>query len=79
MSCCACCFAASDHFDDAIHECEVARDLQSGNSSAELELARTYGAKADHAGALTGMRMVGRIRDSFEKAVQPGQRRTWMP
>ncbi len=63
-------FRSTDHFDDAIHECEVARDLQSGNSIAELELARTYGAKADHAGALTGMRMVGRIRDSFEKAVR---------
>ncbi len=63
-------FRSINHFDDAIRECEAARDLQSGNSSAELELARTYGAKADHAGALTGMRMVGRIRDSFEKAAQ---------
>ena len=63
-------FRSTNHFDDAIHECEAARDLQSGNSNAELELARAYGAKADHAGALTGMRMVGRIRDSFEKAAQ---------
>ncbi len=63
-------FRSINHFDDAIHECEAARDLQSGNSAAELELARAYGAKADHAGALTGMRMVGRIRDSFEKAAQ---------
>ena len=59
-----------DRFDDAVHECEAARDLQSGNSGYSLELARSYGAKADHAGALTGMRMVGRIRDSFERAAQ---------
>lgn len=58
------------HYDEAIHECEVASTLQPGSSAAELELARTYGAKADHAGALTGLRMVGRIRDSFEKAAQ---------
>lgn len=59
-----------DRFDDAIRECETAVSLQPGNSGFVLELARSYGAKADHAGALTGMRMVGRIRDSFERAAQ---------
>ncbi len=63
-------YRSIDRFDDAIHECEAARDLQPGNSSALLELARTYGVKADHAGPLTGMRMVGRIRESFEKAAE---------
>ena len=63
-------FRSIDRYDDAIHECEAARDLQSGSSAFWLELARSYGAKADHAGALTGMRMVSRIRDSFEHAAQ---------
>lgn len=63
-------FRSTDHFDEAIHECEIARDLQPNSSAVVLELARTYGAKADHAGALTGMRMVGRIRASFERAAQ---------
>ncbi len=63
-------FRSIDRFDEAVHECEAARDLNPGNSTVTLELARTYGAKADHAGALTGMRMVGRIRDNFEKAAQ---------
>ena len=59
-----------DRFDDAIRECEAARDLQPNSSPIVLELARTYGSKADHSGALTGMRMVGRIRDTFEHAAQ---------
>lgn len=63
-------FRSVDHFDEAVHECEAARDLQPKNSAFVLELARTYGAKAEHAGTLTGMRMVGRIRDNFEHAAQ---------
>lgn len=63
-------YRSIDHFDEAVHECEVARDLEPNNSAITLELARTYGAKAEHAGTLTGMRMVGRIRDSFEHAAQ---------
>ncbi len=63
-------FRSTDHFDDAAHECEAARDLNAGSSAFTLELARTYGAKAAHAGALTGLRMVGRIRESFERAAQ---------
>ncbi len=63
-------FRSVDHEDEAIHECEAARDLMPSSSAFTLELARTYGIKADRSGALTGMRMVGRIRDSFERAVQ---------
>ncbi len=59
-----------DLFEAAVRECETARDLQPSNSDTVLTLARAYGARADHAGALTGMRMVGRIRENFEKAAQ---------
>jgi tetratricopeptide (TPR) repeat protein len=56
--------------DAAISACEAAVSLAPSNSDYALELARVYGNKADHSGALTGMRMVGRIRTNFEKAVQ---------
>lgn len=59
-----------DQYDEAVTACEAAHRIQPGNAVYTLELARAYGAKADHAGALTGMRMVGRIRDNFEAAVR---------
>lgn len=63
-------YGSVDEFDAAIHECEAARDLQPSSSPYVLQLARAYGAKADHAGAFTGMRMVGKIHDNFELAAQ---------
>lgn len=59
-----------DQFDAAIAACETAHTAQPANANYTLELARAYGAKADHAGAFTGMRMVGRIRDTFEAAAR---------
>ena len=59
-----------DQFDEAIAACEAAHNAQPANAAYTLELARAYGAKADHAGAFTGMRMVGRIRDNFEAAAR---------
>lgn len=59
-----------DHFDEAVRACEAAHQAKPTDSNITLELARAYGAKAEHAGALTGLRMVGRIRDAFEAAVQ---------
>jgi tetratricopeptide (TPR) repeat protein len=55
--------------DEAVTECEAAASLAPNNSQYALELARTYGNKADHSGALTGMRIVGKIRANFERAV----------
>lgn len=63
-------FGSIDQFEAAVKECENARDQQPSDSDTVLALARAYGARADHAGALTGMRMVGRIRENFEKSVQ---------
>jgi tetratricopeptide (TPR) repeat protein len=59
-----------DQYDEAISACEAAHNVQPGNANYTLQLARAYGAKADHAGALTGMRMVGRIRENFEAAAR---------
>ncbi|WP_052200173.1 lipopolysaccharide assembly protein LapB [Terriglobus sp. TAA 43] len=59
-----------EDIDHAIQACEAATAAAPNNSTYELELARMYGNKADHSGAFTGMRMVGKIRGAFEKAVQ---------
>jgi len=56
--------------DRAIQACEAAATASPNSSDAMLALARAYGDKADHSGTLTGMRMVGKIRSSFERAVQ---------
>ncbi len=56
--------------DQAVGECEAASAAAPSSSEAALALARAYGDKADHSGALTGMRMVGKIRSNFERAVQ---------
>jgi tetratricopeptide (TPR) repeat protein len=55
--------------DAAISECEAALATDASSDNA-LALARTYGDKASHSGALTGLRMVGKIRGNFERAVQ---------
>ena len=56
--------------DAAVAECEAAAAAAPSNSEYALQLARAYGDKADHSGMLTGMRMVGKIRGSFERAVE---------
>ena len=63
-------YSSVDARDAAIAACEAAAAAAPSNSDYALELARVYGNKADHSGAFTGMRMVGRIRSNFEKAVQ---------
>ena len=63
-------FASIDQIDKAIDACQAAVAAAPANSDYTLALARIYGAKADHSSAFTGMRMVGKIRSNFEKAVQ---------
>lgn len=63
-------YSSVDQFDDAVPACEAAAAAAPSSSNYTLALARAYGAKAAHAGALTGMRLVGKIRGSFERAVQ---------
>jgi tetratricopeptide (TPR) repeat protein len=62
-------YASIEQRDQAITECEAAASLAPNSSANALELARAYGSKADHSGAMTGLRMVGKIRASFERAV----------
>jgi tetratricopeptide (TPR) repeat protein len=62
-------YASIEQRDQAITECEAAASLAPKNSTYALQLARSYGSKADHSGAITGMRMVGKIRANFERAV----------
>jgi tetratricopeptide (TPR) repeat protein len=63
-------YSSVEERDAAIAACEAAAASAPNNSDYALELARVYGDKADHSGTFTGMRMVGKIRTNFEKAVQ---------
>lgn len=63
-------YGSIDQRDRAITACAAAAAGAPANSTYALDLARAYGAKADHSGALTGMRMVGKIRSAFERAAQ---------
>ena len=67
-------YGSIDHLDEAIHECEAAANAAPKSSEVALRLALAYGSKAEHSGTLTGMRMVGKIRASFEKAVHLDER-----
>jgi tetratricopeptide (TPR) repeat protein len=62
-------YGSIEQRDQAITECETAASLTPKSSLNALLLARAYGSKADHSGALTGLRMVGKIRSNFELAV----------
>ncbi len=63
-------YASIAHRDEAVTACEAAAVEAPSNSTYALELARAYGEKANHSGAMAGMRMVGKIRSNFERAVQ---------
>ena len=63
-------YGSIDRYDDAIRACETAAQISPNSSAAALHLAIAYGNKASHSGSLTGMRMVGKIRSNFERAVQ---------
>ncbi len=63
-------YVTLERFDEGIRTCEAVARANPSSSEAQLLLARAYGAKADHSGAFTGMKLVGKIRGSFEKAVE---------
>ncbi|MGI4854419.1 MAG: hypothetical protein ACRYF4_10285 [Janthinobacterium lividum] len=62
-------YGSVGQYDQAVVACEAAAADEPSSSTYALALARAYGAKADHAGAITGLRLVGKIRSSFERAV----------
>lgn len=59
----------TDDWDHAISACERARDLDRKNSDYELWLGRAYGEKADRVKFLSAASLVGKVRESFERAV----------
>lgn len=63
-------YASIELRDAAVTACEAAAENAPASSTYALELARAYGEKASHSGAIAGMRMVGKIRGNFERAVQ---------
>lgn len=62
-------YASIEKRDAAVTACEAALAAAPTSDNA-LALARAYGDKAGHSGALTGMRLVGKVRGNFERAVQ---------
>jgi tetratricopeptide (TPR) repeat protein len=63
-------YVTMERFDEGIRTCEAVARANPSSSEAQLFLARAYGAKADHSGTFTGMKLVGKIRGAFEKAVE---------
>jgi tetratricopeptide (TPR) repeat protein len=57
-------------WDDAAAAAEKAVALDSANSDYQLWLARAVGEKAEHSSFVTAVRMVPKIRNAFERAVQ---------
>jgi tetratricopeptide (TPR) repeat protein len=62
---------AQDLPDPAVRECEAAlANGLAGNSQAQDWMGRAYGKKADNAGPITGIKLAGKVKSSFETAVQ---------
>jgi tetratricopeptide (TPR) repeat protein len=59
-----------DEWDRGITACERARNLDPHNSMYQLWLGRIYGEKADRAKFLAAASLAGKVRDSFERAVE---------
>ena len=59
-----------DEWDAAISACERAAMLDPRSSLYRLWLGRAYGEKADRAGFLKAAKLAGKVRESFEHAVQ---------
>jgi Flp pilus assembly protein TadD len=59
-----------EQWDAAISACEKAVSLDPKNSMFELWLGRAYGEKADRAGFMKAAKLAGKVRESFERAVQ---------
>jgi len=57
-------------WDRGIPSCERARDLDPQKSLYDMWLGRIYGEKADHAGIFAAAGLAGKVRTSFERAVE---------
>ncbi|MGA8109168.1 MAG: hypothetical protein WB974_07020 [Acidobacteriaceae bacterium] len=63
-------FYEETEWDKAISDCQAAVALAPNDSNDHLWLARAYGQKADHAGALAGYKMAHKVAAEFHKAVE---------
>jgi tetratricopeptide (TPR) repeat protein len=64
-------FYAQDLHEAAVDECEAAIANGLGSDSRAHDwLGRAYGRKADNAGPLTGLKLAGKVKNSFEIAVE---------
>lgn len=59
-----------EQWDAAISACERAATLDPRSSLYQLWLGRAYGEKADRAGFMKAAKLAGKVRESFEHAVQ---------
>ena len=59
-----------EQWDAAVSACEKAASLDSSSSLFQLWLGRAYGEKADRVSFLKAASLAGKVRDSFERAVQ---------
>ncbi len=59
-----------EQWDAAISACEKSVTLDPRSSLYQLWLGRAYGEKADRAGFLKAAKLAGKVRESFERAVQ---------
>jgi tetratricopeptide (TPR) repeat protein len=57
-------------WDDAIHQCEAAVQLEPMNSGYHLWLGRAYGEKADSIHSIKAYGLAKKVRSEFERAVQ---------
>ncbi len=63
-------FYSVQQTDDAIHACQTAVKLSPRSSEAQDWMGRAYGARADHAGPISGIHLAHEVHDAFESAVQ---------
>ncbi|MFC6644231.1 tetratricopeptide repeat protein [Granulicella cerasi] len=59
---------AAHHIDQAVASCEAAVAAHTSAASVDW-LGRAYGLQADHSGPLSGMKLAGKVRSTFERAV----------
>ena len=63
-------YYAQDMADAAVHECELATQDDSANSSHQMWLGRAYGLKASQASMISAFTVAKKVHTAFERAVQ---------
>jgi tetratricopeptide (TPR) repeat protein len=63
-------YYAQDMADAAVHECELATQDDSSNSSHQMWLGRAYGLKASQANMISAFSVAKKVHTAFERAIQ---------